>query len=80
MITGIYAVRNLKLLSHVSESIFKDHMLPMQHLTIVRYSVGTGLIGTAAKIKMHQITVKEAIVEVEKAESSARVNWELYLK
>lgn len=77
---GVYGVRQLRRISNLTESIYKERVFPMEQLSVIRFTYGISTFITVKKLKKGEISKDEAIQKIKKNQLIIKENWETYSK
>ncbi|MGQ7946618.1 PAS domain S-box protein [Flavobacterium sp. WC2509] len=78
LVTGIYGINKFKTLNHITGTMYADRFAPIQKLSSVRFYYGTNLLSILSKVKKHQLTYKQAEIQLTQSEQKAKHNWKIY--
>jgi PAS domain S-box-containing protein len=78
ILIGYIGIRQLKIVTHNSQSLYVDRVIPIIQLTTIRYSYVIGILSAANQVQNHEINFKEGLKQVTQAQKTIHSNWESY--
>lgn len=75
---GIYGIYELKKMNQGTREIYNDRVVPLEQLSIIRYSYAYHILSVAQEANMQYITYSEAENQIQEAQKTITVNWKKY--
>ena len=75
---GWYGTHELKTFNQHTQTLYLDRVLPLQHLTTIRFNYAHGILSVEQQLKNHTITIQKAENQIEQARDKIESNWNLY--
>ncbi len=74
---GVYGILEIKKLNENSKELFSDRLMPMKHLSNVRFHT-SNIIFLAHQVEENQVLPEEALKDITRAQDSIKSNWQSY--
>jgi len=76
---GIYGMREMKIMSRNTQTLYTDRVVPMNQLSTIRFYYINDIVFPAQNAKNHQISFSEAKKQIEEAQEQINTLWKAYL-
>lgn len=78
ILIGYIGIRQLKTVTHNSQSLYVDRVIPIMQLTTIRYSYAFGILYSINQIQNHEINFHEGQSKLTEAVKTIHSNWKAY--
>ncbi len=75
ILTGVYAIRQMRVLNGITETIYADRVFPMEQLSQVRFLYGMSTVSAVQRVRQQQMTFAEAEEELDQNISKIKKSW-----